>query len=104
MPSLSTKYEMAQRAPNILSGVHCETLLDVPSVPIKPDLPTGSLMVMLLLAYLKKWFFAPERSAAVVFDTTTSNTGCKTAACVLLQLKVGRPLLRTPAGTMSVKL
>jgi hypothetical protein len=31
--------------------------------------------------------------AALVFDTTASNTGHKTAACVALQEQVERPLL-----------
>eukprot|EP00919_Chromeraceae_sp_WS-2016_P025854 GHVR01061101.1.p1 GENE.GHVR01061101.1~~GHVR01061101.1.p1 ORF type:complete len:234 (-),score=14.23 GHVR01061101.1:159-860(-) len=31
--------------------------------------------------------------AGMVFDTTSSNTGCKTAACITLQTRLNRPLL-----------
>ena len=33
-----------------------------------------------------------DRIASVVFDTTAINTGHVTAACLSLQMKLGRPL------------
>ena len=81
-----------ERLPVLLSGVGGTKLLGVPAIPHKSTEKTGDLISEVSIELIEEWNCA-ECVAGMVFDTTSSNTGCKTAACVTLQNRLNRPLL-----------
>lgn len=62
------------------------------AIPHKSTEKTGDLISEVSIELIEEWNCA-ECVAGMVFDTTSSNTGCKTAACVALQNRLNRPLL-----------
>ena len=81
-----------ERLPVLLSDAGGTKLLGVPAIPHKSTAKTGDLISEVSIELIEEWNCA-ECVAGMVFDTTSSNTGCKTAACVVLQNRLNRPLL-----------
>ena len=81
-----------ERLPVLLSGAGGTKLLGVPSIPHKSTEKAGVLITEASYELIKEWD-CEDCLSGMVFDTTSSNTGCKTAACVTLQMKLNRPLL-----------
>ena len=79
-----------ERLPVLLSGVG--KLLGVPAIPHKSTEKTGDFISEVSIKLIEEWNCA-ECVAGMVFNTTSSNTGCKTTACVALQNRLDRPLL-----------
>jgi hypothetical protein len=96
MNSLSSKYNYDDRLPVLLSGNGGVKLLGVPQIPVKSGQgQMGSLIAEASMNLLQKWDCPPGNLCSMVFDTTASNTGHKTAACIALQQATGRALLWT---------
>jgi len=59
-----------------------------------PRLPSGTLAAMAKPAVdsLEEWGLK-DRVASMSFDTTSSNTGVKLGACILIEVALGRDLL-----------
>lgn len=95
MNSLPCKYYDDDRLPVLLSGEGGVKLLGVPKLPVKSGQPMGSLIADASFDLLDKWGCSHDILGSMVFDTTASNTGHLTAACVTLQIRAGRALLWT---------
>ena len=85
----STKTE---RLPILLSGLGGVKLLGVPAIPHKSSNSAGSLIAKASDELIKIWD-CKNNISGMVFDTTSSNTGAQTAACVALQSTLSKPLL-----------
>ena len=81
-----------ERLPVLISGVGGTKLLGVPAIPYKSTEKNGDLIAGASSQLIREWNCA-ECLAGMVFDTTSSNTGSQTAACVTLQNQLNRPLL-----------
>ena len=73
-----------ERLPILLSGIGGIKLIGVPSLPHLSEDSTGSLIANATIKLLDEWSC---RSSVIVmvFDTTSSNTWHKTAACIAVQ-------------------
>jgi hypothetical protein len=67
-------------------------LLGVPGYMKKTDEATGTIIARLTFKLLQEWNCINE-IVNLAFDTTASNTGHISAACICIQLKLQRPLL-----------
>ena len=67
-------------------------LLGVAKYPLGSDQTTGNIIAGHVMTLLNKWG-CKESIASMCFDTTSSNTGHVTAACVTIQQQLGRALL-----------
>jgi len=85
----STKIE---RLLILLSGIWGTKLLGVPAFPHKSSTSAGSLIAKASDELIKIWDCKNSLSG-VVFDTTCSNTGAQTAACIALQNTISKLLL-----------
>ena len=91
MDTLDT-FSEEERLPILLSGIGGIKLLGVPALPHKSTEYAGTLVSEVTYNALNEWECV-NAAKGMVFDTTTSNTGHKTAACVAVQTKLERPLL-----------
>lgn len=66
----------------LVTGQNIEKLLAVP----KSDHSTGEAQASAVFDSLKEWNLV-ENITAMCFDTTASNTGIRSGACVLLEKK-----------------
>ena len=57
--------------------------------------PKGETIARASVQYLSKWN-CKDSVVGLSFDTTATNTGHKTAACISIQKHVDRPLLWLP--------
>ena len=87
LPAL-TGTDKVDRLPIIVSGGGLSKLLGVPKLPSG----TGQAMAKAVMDCLEDWG-VKDRVQAMSFDTTSSNTGCKSGACTLLEQMIGRDLL-----------
>jgi len=87
LPAL-TGTDKVDRLPVIVTGGGLSKLLGVP----KLSSGTGQAMAKAVMDCLEDWG-VKERIQAMSFDTTSSNTGCKSGACTLLAEMIGRDLL-----------
>lgn len=92
MNDLENQYKQKDRLPILVSGVKTHKLLGAPALPIKSGESAGKLISDQAMILLDKWG-CREQIASMVFDTTASNTGHLSAACVSIQTKLDRPLL-----------
>ena len=85
------KTNKVERLPILLSGIGGIKLLGVPAIPYKSS-SAGEKIAQASLELIKIWDCA-KSLRGMVFDTTSSNTGAQTAACVSLQNALSKPLL-----------
>ena len=77
----------------VLVGTATEVkLLGVAKYPTGSDVCTGDIIAAKTTELLDSWN-CRESVRSLYFDTTASNTGHLTAACVAIQAKLGRALL-----------
>lgn len=92
MQSLDSR-KQEERLPILVSGVNGSKLLGVPViVQGQEKLKFGEKVATSTKHLLEDWQCA-DNVKAMVFDTTASNTGLWTAACVKIQEVLGRELL-----------
>lgn len=92
MPSLSNKNISEERLTVLVGNAHELKLLGVPAYQPGTDRKSGDIVADLTVDLLSSW----KCGGSVVnmtFDTTASNTGHMTAACVTIQQRLGRALL-----------
>lgn len=80
--------ELAERLPILVSGEGVSKLLNAPKLPSSK----GAAMADAVFATLQDWGLA-DRVVGMAFDTTASNTGQLSGACLLLQQKLDKHLL-----------
>ena len=92
MPSLdgSTK---EKRLPVVVSGLGKTKLLGAPVLRKILKVTYGAKVTGATVGLLNEWKF---KEHFMVFDTTSSNTGPKTGACISFQKRLGKPLLWLP--------
>ena len=81
-----------ERLPVMLFGIGGTKLLGVPAVRHKSSSFDGSLIADASDELIKIWN-CQNSLAGMVVDTTSSNIGAQTAACVALQNTISKPLL-----------
>ena len=84
--------DKVERLPVLLSDIGGTKLLGVPAIRQKSSSFAGSLIADVPDELIKIWDCQNSLSG-MVFDTTSSNTGTQTAACVTLQNTISKPLL-----------
>lgn len=83
-----TGTEKVDRLPVLVSGEGVSQLLAVPKIPKG----TGEAQAHAVAEVLKQWEIT-NQVRGMCFDTTSSNTGRLTGACVMLEQKLGHELL-----------
>ena len=81
--------EVVDRLPIIVSGGESDQLLVVAKLA---GGGTGEQMATAICNTIDEWGIG-ERIRAMCFDTTSSNTGCRNGACVLLEQNLEKELL-----------
>jgi len=92
MPSLSNKNIYEERLTVVVGNAHELKLLGVPAYQPGTHRNAGDILADLTVDLLSSW----KCGGSVVnmtFDTTASNTGHVSAACVTIQQRLGRALL-----------
>lgn len=87
LPALESK-ESVDRSAVLVSGDGVMKLLGVPKLPNG----TGEAEATAVFNLVQEWNLA-DRIIFVSFDTTASNTGVYSGACVLLEQKMGKELI-----------
>jgi hypothetical protein len=83
LPDLTGR-EKVDRLPVIVTGRHIENLLAIPKLASGTDRAQADAV----LACLDKWNLR-HKVAGLCFDTTASNTGHHSGACVLIEQGLG---------------
>jgi len=83
-----TGKELVDRLPVIVAGDGVNQLLGVPKLTSS----TGEAQASAVACLIENWGLV-DRIASMCFDTTSSNTGNRNGACVLLEEKLGKKLL-----------
>jgi hypothetical protein len=92
MSTLSNAVVSEERLTVVVGNSQELKLLGVPSYKFGTDRKCGEIIVDLTCCLLASWNCA-DNIMNMTFDTTAANTGSVTAACVSIQLKLGRALL-----------
>ena len=92
MDTLGNDHGVEERLPILVSGVGGVKLLGVPTIPHKSTEKTGPQISKASKELLDEWDCSANVSG-MVFDTTSSNTGAITAACISIQINLFRFLL-----------
>lgn len=92
MASLSNQNITEERLTVVVGTSRDLKLLGVPGYQPGTDRKSGDIIADLTLKLLLSWNCA-ESVVNMTFDTTASNTGHVTAACVTIQQRLGRALL-----------
>ena len=80
--------------PTLITGIGGVKLHGVPTYPKKSTERAGSLIANATVSLLDEWNWIPiDCPRGMVFDTTSSNTGSKTAGCVAIQEALEHHLL-----------
>lgn len=87
MTDISGK-EVVDRLPILVSGVDIDQLLNVPKLPSG----TGESMAEAVNKTIDEWGLS-DQVKGMCFDTTSSNTGIRNGACILLEQKLEKELL-----------
>lgn len=87
MEDLTSKVHV-DRLPVLISGVGVEQLLGVPKLPSG----TGDAQAAAVIRCLEEWGVT-DRVVALCFDTTASNTGRHSGACILIERALEKDLL-----------
>ena len=82
--TLDTSIEQEERLPTLLSGIGGTKLLGIPAFPHKSSEKARTLIANAGVQLLENWNCASS-PCVMVFDTTSANTGHKTAGCVAVQ-------------------
>ena len=82
-----TKKQHVERLPILVSGEGLEKLLGVP----KLSGGTGENQATAVIEALEEWGIT-DKVIGMCFDTTASNTGIKSGACLRIEQKLGRDL------------
>ena len=81
-----------ERLPVLISGIGGSKLLGVPAISSKSSDSAGKLIAQATVPLLEEWD-CKDCVIGMVFDTTASNTGHKTAGCIQVQISLNKPLL-----------
>ena len=82
-----------ERLPVLVSGIGGSKLLGVPAISsISSSECTGNIIAHSTVALLEEWN-CTDSVVGMVFDTTSSNTGHKTAGCIQVQRLLNKPLV-----------
>ena len=92
MPSLSNNNVVEERLAVLVGNGNEMKFLGVPSYPAGSDRKAGDIIADLTVDLLRSWNCS-DSIVNMAFDTTASNTGHVTAACVAIQMRLGRALL-----------
>ncbi|KAJ8400712.1 hypothetical protein AAFF_G00394810 [Aldrovandia affinis] len=92
MQTLSNGSQLEERLTVVVGYVARLKLLSVPAYTKGTDEACGAIIARLTCKLLQEWLCA-NQVVNMAFDTTASNTGHLTAACIAIQLSLGRPLL-----------
>lgn len=92
MPSLTDKHHREERLTVVVGNDVDLKLLGTPSYQPGSNVSAGELIASHTMELLNEWHCA-DTIVNMCFDTTASNTGPVTAACVTIQLKLGKALL-----------
>lgn len=92
MPSLSNPHVMEERLAVLVGNKSELKLLGVPAYRPGTDHACGEIIANLTVPLLASWN-CTDSIINMTFDTTVSNTGHLTAACVTIQKQLGRALL-----------
>lgn len=87
LPELTGK-GICDRLPILISGLNIEQLLSVPKI----ENGTGQKMSNAIIEAIQEWKIS-DNVCGMSFDTTASNTGRTSGACVLLEQQIGKHLL-----------
>jgi hypothetical protein len=87
MPDV-TGNEKVDKLPILVSTMGEKKLLETPKIPNS----TGQVMAETVNNAIREWGLE-NLIRAVCFDTTSSNTGRSSGACIILEQLLGRPLL-----------
>ena len=101
METLGNEYAQEERLPILISGIGGVNLLGVSALQHKTNEKCGKKIANATLEQLKAWKFK-DNVKAMVYDTTSSNTGAVTAACVKIQEMLAS--MWTPCWGMHIKL
>ena len=85
-------FEIEERLPILVSGIGGIKMLGVPSLSGLSNGQAGEVISEATVKLLDDWN-CRDKVIGMVFDTTSANTGSKTAACISLQTKLKRALL-----------
>ncbi|KAJ8369049.1 hypothetical protein SKAU_G00090770 [Synaphobranchus kaupii] len=91
-PMLSNVHQLEERLTVLVGDAERLKLLGVPAYTKGTDEACGTIIARLTCKLLQEWCCA-DQVVNMAFDTTASNTGHLTAACIAIQLSLGRPLL-----------
>ena len=83
LPSLTNQYNKEERLVVSVGDVNNIKLLGVPGYKPGTDRKSGEIITELTADLLQAWNCA-DSACNMVFDTTASNTGQVSAACILL--------------------
>ena len=92
MNTLDTSIKQEERLPTLLSGIVGTKLLSISSFPHKFSEKAGTLIANATVKLLENWNCI-NSPCGMVFDTTSANTGHKTAGCAAVQESLKRELL-----------
>ena len=92
MNTLDTSIKQEERLPTLLSGICGTKLLGIPPFPHKSSEKAGTLIANAKVKLLENWNCI-NSPCGMVFDTTSANTGHKTAGCVAVQELLKKELL-----------
>ena len=92
MGTLGNECAQEERLPILISGIGGGKLLGVPVQQHKTEERSGKKTAKATMDQLNIWK-CEDNVKAMVYDTTASNTGALTAACVSIQEMLKRPLL-----------
>ena len=85
-------FRKEERLPVLISGIGGSKLLGVPAISSKSSDSAGKLIAQATVPLLEEWD-CKDCVIGMVFDTTASNTGHKTAGCIQVQISLNKPLL-----------
>ena len=91
-----TKKQHVERLPILVSGEGVERLLGVP----KLSGGTGENQATAVIEALEEWGVT-DKVIGICFDTTASNTGIKSGACLRIEQKLGRYLFHFVTTSLS---
>lgn len=92
MPALTNANIQEERLTVVVGNAHILKLLGVPSYLPGTDRKSGDIIADLTVDLLKTWN-CMDSIVNMTFDTTASNTGHVSAACVTIQKRLDRALL-----------
>ncbi|KAL7394860.1 hypothetical protein ABVT39_005592 [Epinephelus coioides] len=91
-PMLSNVRQLEERLTVVVGDAERLKLLCVPAYEKQSNEACGAIIARLTCKLLQDWC-CTDQVVNMAFDTTASNTGHLTAACIAIQLSLGRPLL-----------